>query len=87
MGFCDKALELQPGNPKALLRRCRAHTGRHDYEAAEADLKALRELDPFSLEVAEQAVGLERARQVDRRKEAAVFGSMFDRRSLGTSTA
>ncbi|KAI7845680.1 hypothetical protein COHA_000794 [Chlorella ohadii] len=85
--FCDKALELQPGNPKALLRRCRAHTGRHDYAAAEADLAALRAADPYSIEAAEQAVALERARQVDKRKEAAVFGSMFERGSLGAGTA
>ncbi|PRW44423.1 Peptidyl-prolyl cis-trans isomerase D [Chlorella sorokiniana] len=87
VGFCDKALELQPGNFKALLRRCRAYTGRHDYAAAEADLETLRDLEPYSIEVAEQAMALERARQVDRRKEASVFGSMFERGSLGTSTA
>ena len=87
MGYCDRALELEPGNAKALLRRCRAHTGRHDYAAAEADLRALRAADPLSIDAAEQAVALKRAQQVDRRKEAVVFGSMFDRSSLRAGAA
>lgn len=50
-------------------------------------MAALRAADPYSIEAAEQAVALERARQVDKRKEAAVFGSMFERGSLGAGTA
>lgn len=78
-GYCDKALALQPSSTKALLRRSRAHTGRHDYEAAAADLAAARQLDPLSAEVAEQAAALERARVAHRRKEQAVFAHMFER--------
>lgn len=80
--YCDKALGLQPSNTKALLRRCRSHTGQHDYAAAAADLERLRQLDPLSIEVAEQQLALELAAQADRRKEQRVFGRMFERGSL-----
>ena len=82
MELCGKALAIDPANTKALLRRSRAHTGRHDCEAAAADLARLRQLDPFSPEAAEQAAALERARQADARKEQAVFSHMFERGSL-----
>lgn len=87
MGYCDKALELDPANTKALLRRSRAHTGRHDYEAAAADLARLRQLDPLSPEAAEQQAALERTRQADRRKEQAVFGHMFERSQVAAAGA
>lgn len=84
---CGRALELAPGHPKALLRRSKAHTGRHDYEAAAADLEALRQADPLSMEAAEQAAALEQARQADRRKEQAVFAGMFERGRLSPEAA
>ena len=40
--LCGMALQLDPTSSKALLRRSRAHTGRHDYAAAAADLDRLR---------------------------------------------
>ena len=36
---CSKALELEPRNPKALLRRLKARIAWHDYEGAQADLE------------------------------------------------
>jgi tetratricopeptide (TPR) repeat protein len=78
--YCDKALELDPGSTKALLRRSRCHTARHDYEAAAADLARVRQLDPTSLEAAEQAAALERTRAADKRKEQELFGHMFPQR-------
>lgn len=87
MGYCSKALELDPSNPKALLRRSRAHTGRHDYAAAEEDLAALRRADPLSVEAAEQAAALAQARQVDRRREQRTFEGMFERGRLAPEAA
>ncbi len=81
--FCSKALEVDPGNFKALLRRTKARIARHDYEAAAADLAALRELDPLCAEVAEQEAALARAKAVDRRKDAATFANMFGRALRG----
>lgn len=75
--YCDKALELNPRSTKALLRRSRCHTARHDYEAAAADLAHMRRLDPASLEAEEQAVALQRTRAADKRKEQELFGHMF----------
>lgn len=85
--YCSRALELEPANAKALLRRSKAHTGRHDYAAAAADLEALRQLDPLSIEAAEQAAALEQARQADRRQEQRVFAGMFERGRLAPEAA
>lgn len=72
---------MDPRNGKALLRRSRAHTARHEYAAAAADLDALRALgDPaWEAEAEEQARAVERARAEHRRREAATFANMFDR--------
>lgn len=79
VGFCDKALALDPTSIKALLRRSRAHTGRHEYGAAAADLASVRRLDPHSYEAAEQEAELQRTRLADRRKEQRLFADMFAR--------
>lgn len=50
-------------------------------QEAATDLAALRELDPWSPEVAEQEAALARAKRADRRKEQAVFANMFDRQA------
>lgn len=86
VSFCDKALALDPASTKALLRRSRAHTGRHDYAAAEADVAALRQLDPLSLEAAEQAAAVERARAAHKRREQSTFAGMFERGTLYRSS-
>ncbi|KAK9809910.1 hypothetical protein WJX72_001445 [[Myrmecia] bisecta] len=44
--MCRKALELQPQNVKALVRRSKAYMGRHELQAAEKDLIQAAELDP-----------------------------------------
>jgi hypothetical protein len=55
ISYCSKALEVEPNNYKALLRRLKARIAWHDYEGAAADLEALRELDPWGVDVAAQA--------------------------------
>lgn len=80
--FCTKALVIDPRNCKALLRRAKAHTGRHDYEAAAADLATLRMLDPDSLDAAEAAAALERARASHAKRQQSTFAGMFERGRL-----
>ncbi|GAB4816733.1 hypothetical protein N2152v2_003779 [Parachlorella kessleri] len=87
ISFCSKALAVDPRSAKALLRRLKARIAWHDYEGAGADLQALRELDPWSPELAAQAQALQRARQEDKRKEQAVFANMFDRAAAKSATA
>lgn len=82
MGYCGKALELDPGCTKARLRRARAQLGRHEYAAAAADIEAVRAADPLSVEAAEAAAALERARAAHRRKQQATFAHMFERGRL-----
>ncbi|KAL4428099.1 hypothetical protein ABPG75_002188 [Micractinium tetrahymenae] len=80
--FCSKALAIDPRNCKALLRRAKAHTGRHDYGAADADLATLHTLDPGSIEAAEAAAALERARAAHAKRQQSTFAGMFERGRL-----
>ena len=41
-----QALEVQPGNAKALFRRGKAHIRRGDYDKAEKDLKEAQKIEP-----------------------------------------
>ncbi|DBA65903.1 TPA: hypothetical protein ACH3X2_002929 [Trebouxia sp. C0005] len=50
IAWCTKALAKDPQNAKALLRRAKAHIGRHNYQNAATDLSTLVQQDPASLE-------------------------------------
>ncbi|KAG2453687.1 hypothetical protein HYH02_001899 [Chlamydomonas schloesseri] len=80
--LCSEVLAAAPGHLTALLRRARAHVLRHDYQAAEADLRAA--------EVADAACGGARAeelrglwaelraqRQRDLQVDRGMWGRMF----------
>jgi hypothetical protein len=79
-GACTAALEIDPGCLKALARRAKAHIGRHEYEAAAADVAALRGQGPAgAAQAAQLQAALEAAQAADRRSDARTFGAMFDR--------
>jgi hypothetical protein len=52
---CTEALLLSPGNVKLLLRRARAYAARAEYAAAEADVAAVKDAEPWSAEAEAQA--------------------------------
>lgn len=80
MDICTKALELDPRCTKALARRCKAKIGRHEYEAAEEDLKELRALGPQTAALIYEIEGLlHQAQLKDKKADARTFGNMFDR--------
>jgi tetratricopeptide (TPR) repeat protein len=81
---CDRALALDSGNPKALARRARANAGRHEYEAATADVVVLRDADLIL--AAEVGAEVERARAACGRRERRQFAAMFDRGTAAAST-
>jgi FK506-binding protein 4/5 len=51
--YCDRALALEPINPKALYRRAQAHAALGDMEAARAGAAELERAHPGSVHVAE----------------------------------
>ena len=60
---------MRPEHLKAHVRRCRALIGRRDYEAAEEELEAVRQLDPLGETAAELRARLARVRKADARKD------------------
>ncbi|KAL3157078.1 hypothetical protein ABBQ38_001325 [Trebouxia sp. C0009 RCD-2024] len=48
--WCTKALKLNRSNDRALLRRAKAHMGRHNYQKAVIDLSMLLQQDPANLD-------------------------------------
>ncbi|KAK3280441.1 hypothetical protein CYMTET_11721 [Cymbomonas tetramitiformis] len=60
-----EALELDPKSIKALLRRAKAYGGRREYEAAQADLEKVKDLEPWNMEAEEEGNRLTRLRKKD----------------------
>jgi tetratricopeptide (TPR) repeat protein len=85
--ICSKALELDPGCVKALTRRCKAYIGRHEYDAAQADIKELKQMargntqQAAAAAAAELAMAVQHAQIVDKKNDTKTFGNMFDRRT------
>lgn len=78
VGYCDKALKVDPMHGKAHFRRAMAHAGLGEFEAAAEDLGAAERCDPATKE----DVSRERGRLAAREKAAAVkqkkeFGNFF----------
>eukprot|EP00803_Ostreobium_quekettii_P008768 evm.model.scf_4361.2 EVM.evm.TU.scf_4361.2 scf_4361:2653-7237(-) len=81
--MCTRALQLDPKNAKGLLRRARAHAGRHDCGAARRDLSAALELDPWDFEARDMLERLERVEGREVSEEKAVCRNMISPKSEG----
>lgn len=73
---CSRALHLQPSNSLALLRRAKARAMRREFEAAEADLQAVRELH-WEEEVADVRRQMRSLQSADRVKDKAFCAKLF----------
>ena len=77
MPLCDKVLEIDPANVKALFRRAQARLGRQDYELALKDLNAARESEPNDNGVAGEIAKVKKAQQMYKEKEKNIYAKMF----------
>jgi len=76
---CNKVIEQDHGNVKALYRRAEAHIEGEDFIEGIADLRRALELEPDNREV---ALKLKKARQLEaaaNRRQAKLYGNMFER--------
>jgi tetratricopeptide (TPR) repeat protein len=82
---CTAALDLDPQNVKALVRRARAEMKRHEYGNAERDIEMLREMGggygggEVQYEVEDLQKELLYAKKKGVKAEKAVFSDMFSR--------
>ncbi|KAK4538111.1 hypothetical protein CDCA_CDCA16G4136 [Cyanidium caldarium] len=75
--MCNKVLEHETSQPKALFRRAGAMAQRGDYEGAERDLRRLLEVEPDNAAAARRLREVKRALREQDRRDKAFFSSMF----------
>lgn len=80
---CDRALALDPNNPKALFRRAKARTLLRDADGAEADLAKLEQVEPGNGDARALRVEVKKLRDEEARKSAEVYSKMFAKAQLG----
>ena len=75
--FCTKAVELDGENVKALLRRAKGLTMRHEYGLAMADLERVKDLEPWNSEAEDDLRRLKKVMQRDRKEEKELYQGIF----------
>jgi peptidylprolyl isomerase len=79
---CDRALELDPSNVKALFRRASAQRDLSNFAEAKSDVRKGIALEPKNRELRELFDSVKAAEAALKTKEAALYGGMFSKASL-----
>ena len=77
LAICNKVLEIEPNNVKALFRRAQARSGRQDFELAVQDLARVKEIEPTDKGVAAELAKVKKAQQQYKEKEKSIYSKMF----------
>jgi len=77
IAFCGKAIDLDGGNIKALLRRSKAYTMRHEYASAKEDLERVKDLEPWNAEAEEELRKLRKAVEKSKVEQKKFYGGIF----------
>jgi len=76
---CDKALEFDHKNVKALFRRGQAYIGLYEPQLAKCDFKLALEMDPSNKAVTAQLHTAVKMIQQQKDKDKATYSNMFDK--------
>ena len=74
---CEKVLEIQETNSKAIFRRGQALLGMNDFDAALQDLQKVRELQPDDKGVLNEIARAKKAKLDMVKKEKQLYSKMF----------
>uniref|UniRef100_A0A7S1MTR3 peptidylprolyl isomerase n=1 Tax=Neobodo designis TaxID=312471 RepID=A0A7S1MTR3_NEODS len=74
---CDKCLEADPANIKALFRRGKARNASGDWEAAKPDLKRALELEPGNADVQRELAAVQEQERRQLKADKARYGGLF----------
>lgn len=74
---CDKVLEIQEGNVKALFRRGQCYLGKRDYDLALADFNQAKTLAPSDKGILNEIAKVKKAKLKYAQKEKKMFSKMF----------
>lgn len=81
---CQKALEIDGSNVKALFRRSQAFAGTKDFVEAIADLKKALEIEPQNKDVRSEYKRVRAEQTKQDKKEAGMYASMFKKMAAQT---
>ncbi|XP_061409019.1 peptidyl-prolyl cis-trans isomerase FKBP5-like [Lethenteron reissneri] len=76
---CDKALEKDPRNEKALYRRGEAHAAQRDYELARADFERVLEVNPANGAARAHVAQCQRRLREQHERDKRVYANMFSK--------
>jgi len=76
---CNKALEIENGNVKALFRRGQALEELVEWEASMNDFKKVEELDPDNKEVKRAITQVKKKMAEQNKKDRNIYGGMFQK--------
>ena len=76
---CEKALEIDPKNMRAILRKAKANRMRAEFEAAEADANYALSIDPNNKDAKAELVLIAKVLKDQKKKEKQTFSGMFDK--------
>jgi len=74
---CDKVLEIQEENVKAMFRRGQCHLGKKDFDEAMADFIKARELEPNDKGILQEIAKTKKAKLDYAQKEKQMYSKLF----------
>jgi len=74
---CNKALDIDKANIKALFRRAQANTELKDFDLAITDLRQALELDPSNAEINREIARVNKLLADQEKKDKILYGRMF----------
>ncbi|CCD12923.1 unnamed protein product [Trypanosoma congolense IL3000] len=75
--YCNKVLEVEAGNAKALFRRAKAYDAQGDWDEAKRDLDAILAADPQNADALALLRRVQEERKAYDKKQREVFKKMF----------
>jgi peptidylprolyl isomerase len=82
LAVCDRALELDSSNIKAIFRRASANRDLQNFGEAKADVRKGIAIDPNNRELRELFESIKKAEAALKAKEASLYGGMFQKVSM-----
>jgi len=79
---CDKALEIEPENVKAIYRRGQAHAYNGNNPSALVDLKEAAKLNPEDKQIAKMVEVIKKRLRLEKKKEKDLYRGMFEKMTL-----
>jgi len=81
---CNKALDIDSSNAKALFRKGQAHSRTNDFEKAKADLLEAIHLSPKSKEIRDEYEAVKQKEESYKQKERDMYKGLFNKKTVET---